>query len=376
MSATKSSLLFSLLLLFVALDNIQTAAAVLPFETEDLNVKQWTTISPQFKTWNGFWVRYDTSAKPILTSMVMRNFTYLDASTVLHTTSYRNPKVRNASFVPSGIFTETMFKNPKSISASLYFYPTNWGVSGSRQLVAKSSAVEKFFIHRKARVSCMPIYENGRLSQVSIFRERIHPGSVTSSEVLGVRTKSLRGNSYVLTGAWARVQECIDKDYRYSKDSSGLFRDFEVLLPTGDQRYAYSFAWGFSISLPKTVGARDPFAAYFMWRVSPKKLITGYTKYGTSGTFEKDCSSTFSKIETWPASLMSTWMRYVKPRFNRSGRRQFVSRYSTSYENCCLIMGHMVNSRRKRTSRWFHLLYLTEFDLANHYSEENLNWLF
>lgn len=264
MSGAKSSFLVTLLILFVALNRIIIATAVLPFETEDLNVKQWTTISSQFKTWTGFWVRYDTSAKPILTSMVMRNFTYLNHSTVLHSTVFRNPKVRAAGFFPSGIYTESTFNNPMSRSSSLYFYPVNWGVARSHRLVAKSSAVEKFFIHdANAMVSCMPIYDDGRLSQVTIFRERRHPGSVTSLEALRVKTRSLRGNGYVLAGVWTRVQECIDKDYRYSK-GSGLLRDFQVPLTTSHERYAYEFAWGVSISVPNIVGAQDPFSAYFM----------------------------------------------------------------------------------------------------------------
>lgn len=297
MGRANSSLFINFLVLIFAIERIIVTKAVLPFETEDLNVKQWSTVSPQFKTWVGFWVRYDTSAKPVLTSTVNRNSTYLNDATVLQSTDFRNRKVPTAGLLTSGVYREGIFNNPKRDSSSLYFYPSNWGIIGSPQILGKSSSVEKFFINGNERVSCIPVYRDGQLSELSLFRERIFPRKVRSSEALRERTRSIGGTAYVLRGVWSRSQECIGKDYIYVKET-GLFRDFQVPLPTGHQRFAYEFAWRIGVSVPRTVGGREPFSAYFLWRVSPKKVITGYTRYGRRGTFEKDCSTTFLKIKT------------------------------------------------------------------------------
>lgn len=236
-----------------------------------------------------------------MSSSVMRNFTFINSTAVIQTNVYSNVKFRPSGSSPTWMYMKDTYDYPRTLPSALYLYGGKFGFGGSRNLggsrYSSSAGVEKLFMHGNARVSLTSIYDyDASLKRMTVIRERKYPSSVSRGEALGsMKTMKLSGKHYVLRGVWARVHECIDRGYMYTKAYS-FYRDYEVLLPSGKERFAYELAWRLSVSVPKMIGNKKMYSAFYMWRISARKVITGYTTYGRNGLFQKDCSSSFYKI--------------------------------------------------------------------------------
>lgn len=285
--------------LIILLIQSTIASKLGPFRRMNIVDRQWEAVSPQFRIYNGFWVRYDSSASPTATTLAIRNFTYLKSSVVIQTNLYSNP-----NFFPIGsplrdtttfLYFERDYDNPLNRTRGEYFYPANWGLTVTRSLDSVTFGAEKFLIFKTLRISFVPIYVAGLLQQLTIIRERKYPGGVTAEEALKGDAVKIKRGLVILRGVWARLHECIDKNYDYTV-AYALFVDFRVYLPKdGENRFAYSFPWGMRLSMPKSTTQR-PFVMKVMWHISYDRVVTGRTKFGRNGLFEKDCSSVFYKL--------------------------------------------------------------------------------
>lgn len=298
-------LLFLFFFVLTSQQPVEATTQIQRFVTSNLLKKQWVHLTPHFKIWNGFWVRYNVYAKPTMSSSVLRNFTFTNSSYVTQTNFYSNPKFRPSGSTPMYIYEKNTYDYPRTLPSALYFYGYKFGIGGTRNLVGndpRTAGIEKLFMHASgvtiARVSITSAYRAGKLSQVTVIRERRRPGRVSRKDVFGsgVKTMRLSGEKVVLKGVWARVHECIDRGYVYTK-AYGFYKDFQLVLPSHSKRFAYEMAWGLSVSLPRRIG-KNRYAAFYMWTINARKVITGHTAYARNGLFQRDCSSSFYKIST------------------------------------------------------------------------------
>lgn len=275
------------------------ATKLRPFRRMNIVHRQWEYISPQFRIFSGFWVRYDASATPMVTTPAIRNFTYLNASVVFQTNVYGN-----TNFFPAGtrlgdtttfLYYKGDYDSPLTRERGEYFYPSKWGLTTARSLDSPLFAIEKFLIFKRLRISFVPIYTGGMLQQLTIIRERRYPGVVTTEEALSGDAVKIKRVFVTLKGVWARTHECVDVNYEYTV-AYGLFRNFKVYLPKeSENQFAYTFPWSISLSMPKRT-SRRPFVINVMWRISHDVVVVGRSKYLRNGLFEKDCSSVFYKL--------------------------------------------------------------------------------
>lgn len=296
----KSKRLLSTYFLFVSLLHLSTATNLPRFRTSSVLHRQWESISLQFRVHNGYWVRYNNSARPEAITSTLRNFTFVTPTFVFQTNVYGTPNFFPAGSPLNNINTWTYRKadyaSPKTRSLGSYFYPKHWGMYGTRGMNSGMFIMEKWINFRNLRISFVPEYVAGRFLRVTIIRERLYPAVVSREEVLSHDARPLKGMFYKLEGVWARVHECIDSDYLHST-AYAFFRDFQVFLPAHRRRFAYEFPWRFSLSLPTSTMDR-PFVVSVMWRIADDIVVTGTATYGRDGKFERDCSSVFFKLET------------------------------------------------------------------------------
>lgn len=295
----KSTNLLSSYLLFIALHQLSNAVKLPSFQTESVLHKQWDSISLQFRLHNGYWVRYNQYARPVAITSTLRNFTFLTPTFVFQTNVYGTP-----NFFPPGsplnevntwTYRKSDYASPKTRSLGSYFYPKHWGMYGMRRLDTGMFIMEKWINFRNLRISFVPEYIADKFLRVTIIRERLYPSVISREEVLSPPTRPLKEMYHKLHGLWLRIHECIDNDYQHST-AYEVFRDFKVFLPSHRGRFAYEFAWRFSLSLPRSTKDR-PFIVSVMWHITDHIVVTGTATYGRDGTFERDCSSVFFKLE-------------------------------------------------------------------------------